>query len=62
MIEVYLEGNRWAWRLIAACGRALIHGAQTYPCDHSAASAAKDWRSAFWAVADGVDHRHARCI
>lgn len=62
MFEVVLDGNRWTWRLIGFCGRVLVYTPDTYEQDHEAAAAAKAYRSGFWAVADQVDHRMARCI
>lgn len=62
MIEVLPTGNRWTWQLIGFCGRVLVYTDETFECDHTAASAAKTYRSAFWALADSIDHRMARCI
>lgn len=62
MIEVYLDGNRWAWRLITACGRAIVTSAETFACGMSAATDAKRYRSTFWSIADAIDHRQGRCI
>ena len=62
MIEVILEGNRWTWCLISAAGRVLVTTAERYPCNVSANAAAKRYRALFWQIADGIDHRQARCI
>lgn len=62
MIEVVPRGNGFGWTFICALGRVLAYSAEVFPCVDSAASAARDYRSAFWAVADSVDFRMARCI
>lgn len=62
MIEVVSHGNGFRWTMICAAGRVLAHATETFPCINSAAKAAKQYRSRFWAVADSVDHRMARCI
>ena len=62
MIEAFQTGNRWTWRLICALGRTLVYTSETFPTDMEAADQAKQYRTRFWAVADGVDHRQARCI
>lgn len=62
MFEVILVGNRWTWQMICPAGRVLVYTAETYDDDGQAAEAAKAYRKGFWAVADQVDHRMARCI
>lgn len=62
MYEVILSGNRWTWQLISAAGRVIVSTPLTYPCDATAAEAARRYRAEFWRVADQVDHRQARCI
>lgn len=62
MFEVYLIGNRWTWQLISFCGRVLVYTPDTFESDMEAAAAAKAYRSTFWAIADQVDHRMARCV
>ena len=62
MFEVIPIGNRWTWRMICFHGRTLVYTPETYDDDLIAAEAAKDYRRRFWAVADQVDHRMARCI
>lgn len=62
MIEVFLKGNRWAWRMICDQGRVLAYSLETYRREGQAFAAAKDYRARFWAVASGVDHRMAACI
>jgi hypothetical protein len=62
MFEVIPIGNRWTWRMICAFDRTLVYTAETYDDDGQAADAAKDYRRRFWAVADAVDHRMARCF
>ncbi len=48
--------------MICFAGRTLVYTPETYDDDLIAAEAAKDYRRRFWAVADQVDHRMARCI
>lgn len=62
MIEVVPHGNGFRWTMIGFCGRVLAYALETFPCIDSAARAAKEYRSRFWAMADSVDHRMARCI
>lgn len=62
MFEVIPIGNRWTWRMICAVGRVLVYTSETYDDDGQAAEAAKTYRTCFWAMADEVDHRMARCI
>lgn len=62
MIEVIQHGNGFAWRMICALGRILAYSTETFPCITSAADAAKAYRREFWAIADQIDHRMARCI
>ncbi len=62
MIEVFQTGNRFSFRLIAACGRALVHGPETYDTDFAANAAAKDWRARFWQRAAAVDWRQGAAI
>jgi hypothetical protein len=61
MFEVIPAGNRWTWRMICAFGRTLVYTSETYDDDLLAAEAAKSYRTAFWRVADQVDHRMGRC-
>jgi hypothetical protein len=62
MIEVIPHGNGYRWGWINALGRTLVECFQVHPCDQSAWTAAKEYRIAFWAVADGIDHRQGRCV
>ncbi len=62
MIEVIRHGNAWVWRMISDAGRVLAYGDATFPCDMSAADAARAYRSAFWATACRIDHRMAACV
>jgi hypothetical protein len=62
MIEVFRCGNRWGWAMIAFCGRRIVWSNDRFDSDHAAAEAARAYRAAFWAVADAIDHRQARCI
>lgn len=62
MIEVVQAGNRWTWTLIGVCGRRLVWTDESWPTIEGAASAAKAYRAAFWALADAIDHRQARAI
>lgn len=62
MIEVVQIGNRWSWTLLCPNGRVLVYSADSYESDGDAADAAKTYRAAFWAIADQIDHRQARCI
>lgn len=64
MIEVFWhdDGRGWAWKLICAVGRVLVYTDDRFPTILDAAEAAKAYRTAFWAVADLVDHRQARAI
>lgn len=62
MIEVVKHGNGFRWTFICNLGRVLAYSAEVFPCVNSAAAAAKSYRTAFWSVADQVDHRMARCI
>lgn len=62
MIEVIPHGNGWRWRMIAACGRALVESFETFPCNISAFDHAKDYRTCFWSGADRVDWRMGRNI
>lgn len=48
--------------MICAAGRVLVYTSETFDDDGQAAEAAKDYRRRFWAVADQVDHRMARCV
>lgn len=48
--------------MICAAGRVLVYTTETYDDDGQAAEAAKAYRAQFWAMADEVDHRMARCI
>jgi hypothetical protein len=60
VIEVFLIGNRWAWRFIAACGRELLRSSETFPCDFSANDAAKRYRREFFAAAELIDAEQHR--
>lgn len=62
VIEVIPHGNGFTWRMLCDAGRVLVYVTEQYPCIMSAANAAKAYRSGFWAVADRIDHRMARCI
>lgn len=62
MIEVVRIGNRWTWVMLCALGRVLVTTDETFPTDVAANDAAKRYRSTFWAIADAVDYRMARCI
>jgi hypothetical protein len=62
VIRVVRAGNRWTWQMIDAAGRVLVYTSETWPCDFSAFAAAKAYRTAFWAVAETVDHRMGACI
>lgn len=62
MFEVIQAGNRWTWQMICSAGRVLVYTDETFDDDGQAAEAAKAYRVRFWAVADQVDHRMARCI
>lgn len=62
MFEVIPHGNRWTYRLIAFCGRVLVYTDETYETDLAAAAAARAYRSAFWYIADRIDHRQARAV
>lgn len=62
MFEVIQAGNRWTWQMICSAGRVLVYTCETFDDDGQAAEAAKDYRRRFWAIADQVDHRMARCI
>ena len=62
MIDVFLVGNRWTWRMICAAGRTLVYPEETWATDFEAFAAAKAYRSTFWRIADVIDHRMARCI
>jgi hypothetical protein len=62
MIEVVPHGNGFIWRMICAAGRTLVEAREQFPCSDSAAAAAKDYRTRFWAYASTVDHRMAACI
>lgn len=62
MIEVVRAGNRWTWRFIAACGRALAWTPETFPDDAAAFADARARRVQFLAMADAVDHRMGACI
>lgn len=62
MIEVIADGNGFRWTMICSQGRVLITSPDLFPCVDSAAAEAKAWRTKFWAIADQVDHRMARCI
>ena len=62
MIEVIPAGNRWTWRMICAAGRTLVYTAESWPTDLEAFSAAKAYRTAFWAMACEIDHRMGACI
>ncbi len=62
MIEVLLEATGWRWYFLSAAGRILLISRETFPCDMSAAINAKAYRKAFFAYADAIDHRQARCI
>lgn len=61
MFEVIPHGNGFAWQMLAACGRVLMHRTG-FATDFEAADDAKRWRTGFWAVASTVDHRMAACI
>lgn len=61
MIEVIPHGNGWRWRMITSCGRTLLERTG-FATDMEAAESAKRWRTAFWRIAAGVDHRMAACI
>lgn len=62
MIETLPHGNGWRWQWIAACGRVLWQHPGQFPCAATAFAHAKAIRGGFWAFADQVDHRQARCI
>lgn len=62
MIEVFQAGDRWGWSLIGFCGRPLVWSPDRFDSDLAAAEAARSYRSAFWRVADDIDHRQARAI
>lgn len=53
--EVVPVPGGFSWRLIAACGRALVYPAETYPSDFAAADAAKAARAEMYARAQLVD-------
>lgn len=53
--EVTPTPTGYTWRIIAPCGRALVYPQQTYPCDRTAADAARKWRDGFAAAVVGVD-------
>lgn len=57
-----MKGNRWTWQMVCAFGRVLVYTDDTFEDMGQAAEAAKAYRSGFWAVADQIDHRMARCI
>lgn len=62
MIEVIPSGNGFVWCMICAAGRVLAYSTDVFPCITTAAEAAKAYRTAFWTIADEIDHRMARCI
>lgn len=62
MIEVIPCGNGFTWRMICAAGRVLVYASEVFPCNPSAARAAKAYRRQFWAEADRIDHRMGACI
>jgi len=62
MIEVVPHGNGFTWRMISAAGRALVEAGEMFPCDNTAAQAAKDYRTSFWAKARLIDHRMGACV
>jgi hypothetical protein len=62
VIEVIPHNEGWRWRWISALGRTLVETFDTHPCHFSAWNAAKLFRTTFWAISDGIDHRQARCI
>lgn len=62
VIEVVNLGDAWSWTLIGVCGRILVYTAETFPSDHAANDAAKRYRTAFWRIAAGHDHRMGACI
>lgn len=53
--EVVPHDNGFAWRLIGACGRALVYSIETYPCMFSAARDAKAARVRYSEMARAVD-------
>lgn len=55
--EVIPSGTGFTWRLIGACGRALVYSQDSYPSDFDAAQAAKDARAGFLGRALSVDGR-----
>lgn len=64
MIEVRWadDGKGWTWFLMCARGRDLVYTSERYPSILAAAEGAKAYRVAFWAIADQIDHRQARCV
>ena len=62
MIEVVPHGNGFTWRMISDAGRVLVEAGKMFPCDITAAQAAKSYRTTFWAIACQIDHRMAACI
>jgi len=62
VIEVFPQGNRWAWRFICAAGRVLAYSLETFATDMEAAANAKAYRVKHWAQASSVDHRMGACI
>jgi hypothetical protein len=63
MLEVIQYGNGWRWRWISFCGRVLVDNYEHYSDSLVCfTDGAKAYRTAFWALADQIDHRQARCI
>lgn len=64
MIEVVWpdDGRGWTWTLICPLGRVLVYTSERYPSILDAAEGGKAYRVAFWAIADRIDHRQARCV
>lgn len=62
MIEVLLVGDGWTWTMLCPAGRIIVYTTARYATDGQANDAAKAYRAAFWAIADQIDHRQARCI
>lgn len=62
MIEVVRLEAGWGWTLICPAGRILVYSHEAVPSPMEANALAKAWRAAFWALADEIDHRQARCV
>ena len=62
MFDVIPHGNGFAWQLICQAGRPLYGPFHGFSSMLEASEAAKQYRAAFWRIADRVDHRMGRCI